>query len=40
MEVESLAQMYWTALQAGDPVLLPDAEMEIVLDKFSSYGRT
>jgi L-fuculose-phosphate aldolase len=40
VEVESLAQMYWTALQAGDPVLLPDAEMEIVLDKFSSYGRT
>jgi L-fuculose-phosphate aldolase len=40
VEVESLAQMYWTALQAGDPVLLSDAEMEIVLDKFASYGRT
>jgi L-fuculose-phosphate aldolase len=39
VEVETLAQMYWTALQAGDPVLLSDAEMAIVLDKFANYGR-
>lgn len=39
VEVETLAQMYWTALQVGDPVLLSDAEMAIVLDKFANYGR-
>jgi L-fuculose-phosphate aldolase len=39
VEVETLAQMYWTALQVGEPVLLSDAEMETVLGKFASYGR-
>jgi L-fuculose-phosphate aldolase len=39
VEVETLAQMYWSALQAGEPVLLSDTEMEVVLAKFASYGR-
>ena len=39
VEVETLAQMYWCALQAGEPVLLPDEEMRVVLGKFASYGR-
>lgn len=39
VEVESLAKMYWQALQVGEPVLLSDTEMATVLAKFSSYGQ-
>ena len=39
VEVETLAEMYWRALQIGEPVLLSDAEMEIVVAKFQSYGQ-
>ena len=39
VEVESLARMYWQALQMGEPVLLSDAEMAIVLEKFQTYGQ-
>jgi L-fuculose-phosphate aldolase len=39
IEVESLAEMYWRALQIGEPVPLPDAEMERVLEKFATYGQ-
>jgi L-fuculose-phosphate aldolase len=39
VEVETLAEMYWRALQIGEPTLLSDAEMDIVLAKFSSYGQ-
>jgi len=39
VEVETLAEMYWRALQVGAPTLLPDAEMERVLEKFRSYGQ-
>ena len=39
VEVETLAEMYWRALQIGDPVPLPDAEMDVVLEKFRSYGQ-
>ena len=39
VEVEALAEQYWRALQVGEPNLLPDAEMAIVLEKFSSYGQ-
>ena len=38
-EVETLAEMYWRALQIGEPVLLSDAEMDVVLDKFAGYGK-
>ena len=34
VEVETLAEMYWRALQIGEPALLSDAEMEVVLEKF------
>ena len=37
-EVETLAEMYWRALQVGQPALLSDAEMGVVLSKFASYG--
>jgi len=38
VEVESLAEGYWRALQIGEPVILSDAEMAIVIEKFKSYG--
>ena len=39
VEVETLAEMYWRALQIGEPVLLSDAEMDVVLEKFRTYGQ-
>jgi L-fuculose-phosphate aldolase len=39
VEVEALAEQYWRALQIGDPKLLPDAEMAVVLEKFRTYGQ-
>jgi len=38
-EVEGLAETYWRALQAGEPVVLSDAEMAVVLAQFAGYGR-
>ena len=39
IEVETLAAMYWRALQVGEPVLLDAAEMAVVLEKFKTYGQ-
>lgn len=39
VEVEHLAEVYWRALQIGEPAMLSDAEMSIVLDKFRTYGQ-
>jgi L-fuculose-phosphate aldolase len=39
VEVESLAEQYWRALQIDPPNLLSDAEMDIVIEKFKRYGR-
>ena len=39
VEVETLAEMYWRALQIGEPVILSDAEMDVVLEKFRTYGQ-
>ena len=39
VEVESLARMYWQALQIGEPALLDEAEMCVVIDKFRTYGQ-
>jgi L-fuculose-phosphate aldolase len=38
VEVESLAEGFWRALQIGEPVILDDAEMDLVIEKFKSYG--
>jgi L-fuculose-phosphate aldolase len=38
-EVEMLARQYLLALQAGEPVLLDEAEMARVLEKFRTYGK-
>jgi len=39
VEVEALAEQYWRTLQTGTPNLLSDAEMDVVLEKFSRYGK-
>ena len=39
VEVETLAEMYWRALQIGEPVMLSDAEMDVVIEKFRTYGQ-
>jgi L-fuculose-phosphate aldolase len=38
IEVETLAEMYWRALQLGEPPLLSDDEMERVIERFADYG--
>jgi len=38
IEVENLANVYCRILAIGDARVLPDGEMERVLDKFRSYG--
>jgi L-fuculose-phosphate aldolase len=39
VEVETLAKQYWHACLAGEPVLLSDAQMCEVLEKFQHYGK-
>jgi L-fuculose-phosphate aldolase len=39
VEVETLAAMYWRALQVGKPKLLRRAEMARVIEKFRTYGQ-
>ena len=38
-KVESLARLYWQALQVGEPAILDDAEMARVLERFATYGK-
>lgn len=38
VEVESLCEHYWRASLLGKPVLLSEAEMAEVLERFKSYG--
>ena len=39
LEVESLCEQYWSALQLGEPKLLSGRQMQAVLKKFQGYGR-
>ncbi len=39
VEVESLCEQYWTALQLGQPNILPTSQMTEVLEKFKTYGQ-
>lgn len=39
VEVENLCEQYCRALQIGVPILLSDGEMDVVLEKFKSYGQ-
>ncbi len=38
-EVETLAEIYWRALQIGEPAPLSDEEMDVVIAKFRTYGQ-
>ncbi len=39
VEVETLARQYWHARQLGEPVILDDAQMREVIERFASYGK-
>lgn len=39
VEVEALCQQYILACQMGDPIILDDAEMDRVLERFKTYGK-
>jgi L-fuculose-phosphate aldolase len=39
VEVESLCEQYWSALQLGQPQLLSAEQMAEVIEKFKGYGR-
>jgi L-fuculose-phosphate aldolase len=38
IEVESLCEQYWRALQIGAPHILSEAQMAEVMEKFKTYG--
>ncbi len=39
VEVETLAAQYWHALQVGVPYILPDEEINVVIERFKGYGQ-
>lgn len=39
VEVETLARMYLACLTVGEPTLIDDAEMDVVIAKFTTYGQ-
>lgn len=39
VEVEKLCEIYWRLLPLGGGNMVSDAEMDVILDKFSSYGQ-
>jgi len=39
-EIELVARIYYQARAVGEPVILPDEEMERVIAKFTTYGQT
>ena len=38
-EIEFVARIYYQTKSIGNPVILPDEEMQIVLEKFKTYGQ-
>jgi L-fuculose-phosphate aldolase len=38
-EIEYVARIYYQTLSIGKPKIIDDAEMEIILDKFKTYGQ-
>jgi len=38
VELETLCEQYWRALQIGQPATLPEDEMARVVEKFKTYG--
>jgi L-fuculose-phosphate aldolase len=39
VELETLSEQFWRVLQVGGPNLIPDDEMDRVLEKFRTYGQ-
>jgi L-fuculose-phosphate aldolase len=39
VEVETLCEQYWRALQAGGPMLLTEQQMAEAIEQFKGYGR-
>lgn len=39
VEVETVAEYWWRAKAAGEPVILSDAEMKEVAERFKDYGK-
>jgi L-fuculose-phosphate aldolase len=39
VDVEYLAEVYWRILQAGNPTVLEESEMDRVLARFATYGQ-
>jgi L-fuculose-phosphate aldolase len=39
-EIELVARIYYQAESVGNPVILPEEEMDRVLDKFATYGQS
>jgi len=39
VEVEKLCEIYWRVLQIGGGKLIDDAEMDLILEKFTTYGQ-
>jgi L-fuculose-phosphate aldolase len=39
VEVETLAAQYWRALQIGKPNILSEDQVQIVIEKFKTYGQ-
>lgn len=37
--IEYVAEVYWRAKCVGEPNILPDEEMELMLEKFKTYGQ-
>lgn len=38
-EIELVAEIYWRSLSAGNPIILDEAEMQRVVEKFKDYGQ-
>ena len=38
LEMETLARQYYMSLSIGGPVILPDGEIDRVMEKFKIYG--
>lgn len=38
-EVEALAERYTISMQCGEPVIIDDAEMKTIIEKFKTYGK-
>jgi len=38
-EIEALCQQYWIAKQMGEPVILDESEMAMVIARFRTYGK-